>query len=166
MVTTLKITNQKNSGILLHKVDSVTGDGIYGVTFLLYDEDKNPVGEFVTDDDGYIYITADDLPDGANTSGRFYLRELEAAEGYELDKEYKTIYVRPGKTAEIEWENTPITGQIQIYKYAAEYNEVTALRPAPRSRGQSMRSATPAPGKWWTISRPTPGASRPPSRSP
>ena len=115
VVTTLKITNQKNSGILLHKVDSVTGDGIYGVTFLLYDEDKNPVGEFVTDDDGYIYITADDLPDGANTSGRFYLRELEAAEGYELDKEYKTIYVRPGKTAEIEWENTPITGQIQIY---------------------------------------------------
>ena len=53
VVTTLKITNQKNSGILLHKVDSVTGDGIYGVTFLLYDEDKNPVGEFVTDDDGY-----------------------------------------------------------------------------------------------------------------
>lgn len=75
----------------------MTGDGIYGVTFLLYDEDKNPVGEFVTDDNGYIYITADDLPDGANTSGRFHLRELEAAEGYELDKEYKTIYVRPGK---------------------------------------------------------------------
>ncbi len=124
-VTTLRITNQKNSGILIHKIDSVTGDGIYGVTFLLYDEGKNPVGEFVTDDDGYIYITADDLPDGADTSGRFYVRELEAAEGYELDKEYKTIYVRPGKTAEIEWENTPITGQIQIYKYAAEYNEVT-----------------------------------------
>ncbi|MFR8004610.1 MAG: SpaA isopeptide-forming pilin-related protein [Dysosmobacter welbionis] len=124
-VTTLRITNQKNSGILIHKIDSVTGDGIYGVTFLLYDEGKNPVGEFVTDDDGYIYITADDLPDGANTSGRFFVRELEAAEGYELDKEYKTIYVRPGKTAEIEWENTPITGQIQIYKYAAEYNEVT-----------------------------------------
>ena len=115
-VTTLRITNQKNSGILIHKVDSVTGDGIYGVTFLLYDEDKNPVGEFTSDDDGYVYITADDLPDGANTSGRFYLRELEAAEGYELDKEYKTIYVRPGKTAEIEWENTPITGQIQVYK--------------------------------------------------
>ena len=124
-VTTLKITNQKNSGILIHKVDSVTGDGIYGVTFLLYDEDKNPIGEYTTDDDGYIYITADDLPDGANTSGRFYLRELAAAEGYELDKEYKTIYVRPGKTAEIEWENTPITGQIQVYKYAAEYNAVT-----------------------------------------
>ena len=124
-VTTLRITNQKNSGILIHKIDSVTGEGIYDVKFLLYDANKNPIGEYSTDQNGYIYITADDLPDGADTSGRFYARELEAAEGYELDKEYKTIYVRPGKTAEIEWENTPITGQIQIYKYAAEYNEVT-----------------------------------------
>ena len=123
-VTTLRVTNAAASGILIHKVDT-SGEGIYGVKFLLYDEDRNPIGEFTSDDDGYVYITADDLPDGANTSGRFYLRELEAAEGYELDKEYKTIYVRPGKTAEIEWENTPITGQIQVYKYAAEYNAVT-----------------------------------------
>ena len=123
--TTLRVTNERLSGILLHKIDSTTGEGIYGVKFLLYDKNKNPIGEFTTDDDGYIYITADDLPDGANTSGRFYLRELEAAEGYELDVEYKTVYVKPGRTAEIEWENTPVTGQIQVYKYAAEYNTVT-----------------------------------------
>ena len=86
-----------------------------------------PIGEFTSDDDGYVYITADDLPDGANTSGRFYLRELEAAEGYILDKEYKTVYVRPGRTAEIEWVNEAITGQIQIYKYAAEANSVTGV---------------------------------------
>ena len=57
--------------------------------------------------------------------GKLFIRELEAAPGYELDKQYKTVYVQPGKTIEIEWENTPITGQFQIYKYAAEYNEVT-----------------------------------------
>ena len=123
-VTTLRLTNAAKSGILIHKVDT-SGEGIYGVKFLLYDQNKNPIGEFVSDDDGWVYITADDLPDGANTSGRFYLRELEAAEGYILDKEYKTVYVRPGHTAEIEWVNEAITGQIQIYKYAAEYNEVT-----------------------------------------
>lgn len=50
---------------------------------------------------------------------------MEAAEGYELDKQYKTVYVKPGKTVEIEWTNTPITGQIQVYKYAAEANPVT-----------------------------------------
>ena len=123
-VTTLRLANAAKSGILIHKVDT-SGEGIYGVKFLLYDQNKNPIGEFVSDDDGWVYITADDLPDGANTSGRFYLRELEAAEGYILDEEYKTVYVRPGHTAEIEWVNEAITGQIQIYKYAAEYNEVT-----------------------------------------
>ncbi|MBM6917741.1 SpaA isopeptide-forming pilin-related protein [Intestinimonas butyriciproducens] len=123
-VTTLRLTNAAKSGILIHKVDT-SGEGIYGVKFLLYDENRNPIGEFTSDDDGWVYITADDLPDGANTSGRFYLRELEAAEGYILDEEYKTVYVRPGHTAEIEWVNEAITGQIQIYKYAAEYNEVT-----------------------------------------
>lgn len=123
-VTTLRITNAAKSGILIHKVDT-SGEGIYGVKFLLYDQNRNPIGEFTSDNEGYVYITADDLPDGANTSGRFYLRELEAAEGYILDEEYKTVYVRPGHTAEIEWVNEAITGQIQIYKYAAEYNEVT-----------------------------------------
>lgn len=123
-VTHLRLTNAAKSGILIHKVDT-SGEGIYGVKFLLYDENRNPIGEFTSDDDGWVYITADDLPDGANTSGRFYLRELEAAEGYILDEEYKTVYVRPGHTAEIEWVNEAITGQIQIYKYAAEYNEVT-----------------------------------------
>lgn len=123
-VTTLRITNAAKSGILIHKVDT-SGEGIYGVKFLLYDQNRNPIGEFTSDNEGYVYITAEDLPDGANTSGRFYLRELEAAEGYILDEEYKTVYVRPGHTAEIEWVNEAITGQIQIYKYAAEYNEVT-----------------------------------------
>ena len=123
-VTTLRLTNAAKSGILIHKVDT-SGEGIYGVKFLLYDENRNPIGEFTSDDDGWVYITADDLPDGANTSGRFYLRELEAAEGYILDEEYKTVYVRPGHTAEIEWVNEAITGQIQIYKYSAEANSVT-----------------------------------------
>ena len=120
----LQVGNRAKSQILIHKVDT-SGEGIYGVKFLLYDQNRNPIGEFTSDDEGWVYITADDLPDGANTSGRFYLRELEAAEGYILDEEYKTVYVRPGHTAEIEWVNEAITGQIQIYKYAAEYNEVT-----------------------------------------
>lgn len=125
-VTTLRIKNEANSGILIHKVDT-SGEGIYGVKFLLYDADRNPIGEFTSDDDGYVYITADDLPDGANTSGRFYLRELEVPDGYIIDNEYKTVYVRPGRTAEIEWVNEAITGQIQIYKYAAEANSVTGV---------------------------------------
>ena len=145
-MTTLRLTNAAKSGILIHKVDT-SGEGIYGVKFLLYDEDRNPIGEFTSDDDGYVYITADDLPDGANTSGRFYLRELEAAEGYILDEEYKTVYVRPGHTAEIEWVNEAITGQIQIYKYASEANSITGTAAGTPLQGAVYEISNARTGK-------------------
>ena len=103
--------------IIIHKTDSATGEGIYGVPFILYDSDKNPIGQYTSDDRGYVYI------EGLE-SGRFYLRELEAAEGYILDEEYKTIYVKSGETTEVRWENTPVTGQIQITKTSEDYNSM------------------------------------------
>ena len=119
--TTLTVKNAPLSGIIIHKIDSVTKQGIYGVKFLVYDQNKNPIGEYTTDDQGYVYI--DDLT--VQGKGKLFIRELEAAPGYELDKEYKTVYIQPGKVIEIEWENVPTTGQIQIQKYAAAYNSIT-----------------------------------------
>lgn len=112
----LKITNKAVSGILIHKTDSTTGEGIYGVTFLLYDSSNTPIGQYTSDDRGYVYI--EDLE-----AGRYYLRELEN-EGYIADTEKKTVYVKSGETTEIEWENTPITGQIQITKTSEDYNSM------------------------------------------
>ena len=140
---TLQVTNKKLSGIVIHKIDSATGDGIYGVKFVLYDADKKPIGEYTSDDRGYIYI--DEIPGGL--SGRFYLRELEAAPGYTLDKQYKTVYVSPGKTVEIEWENTAVTGQIQIYKCAAEYNEVTGTAAGTPLKGAVYEIVNARSGK-------------------
>lgn len=37
----------------------------------------------------------------------------------------KTVYVERGKCAQIEWENSAVTGQIQIRKYSSEDNTVT-----------------------------------------
>ena len=113
----LTVTNKAFSGILIHKIDSSTREGIYGVFFLLYDANKNPIGQYTSDDRGYVYI--DDLP----SSGRYYLRELEN-EGYIVDTQLKTVYVTAGTTTEIEWENTPITGQIQVTKTSADYNSM------------------------------------------
>ena len=48
-------------------------------------------------------------------------------EGYIPDTELKTVYVKAGEVTEIEWENTPITGQIQIIKRSADYNPTTGL---------------------------------------
>lgn len=118
---TLEITNHKSSRILLHKVDKATGKGIYGAVFLLYDSNRNPIGEYVTDQDGYIYA------DEGLTDGRYYLREIKAAPGYVLDPELKTIYVRYGSTTEIEWSNTAECGQIQIIKKSANDNPINGL---------------------------------------
>ena len=118
---TLEITNHKSSRILLHKVDKATGKGISGAVFLLYDSNRNPIGEYVTDQDGYIYA------DEGLADGRYYLREIKAAPGYVLDPELKTIYVRYGSTTEIEWSNTAECGQIQIIKKSADDNATNGL---------------------------------------
>jgi uncharacterized surface anchored protein len=114
--TTLRVTNERLSGILLHKIDSTTGEGIPGVSFILYDSGHNPIGQYTSDDRGYVLI--EDLE-----AGRYYLRELEN-EGYVPDTEKKTVYVESGETTEVEWENAPITGQIQVTKTSADYNSV------------------------------------------
>ena len=117
--TTKTVTNKAISGILIHKVNAVTGEGIYGVSFILYDASNNPIAQETSDDRGYVRFEG--LEDG-----RYYLRELEN-EGYIPDTQKKTVYVKSGETTEIEWQNTPITGQIQITKRSADYNPTNGL---------------------------------------
>ena len=117
--TTKTVTNKAISGILIHKVNAVTGEGIYGVSFILYDSGNNPIAQETSDDRGYVRF--ENL-----TAGRYYLRELEN-EGYVCDTQKKTVYVKSGETTEVEWENTPITGQIQITKRSADYNSTNGL---------------------------------------
>ncbi|WP_409967720.1 SpaA isopeptide-forming pilin-related protein [Bengtsoniella intestinalis] len=127
---TLKITNHKESNIVIRKVDADTGEGLYGAIFVLYDSNDNPIGEYMSDQRGYVYI------DGVD-DGRYKLREIEAPEGYIRDDEYKTIYVRYGSSSEVTWENTAILGQIQITKYSSEYNQVTGA-----AAGTALSGAT------------------------
>ena len=114
--TTKTVTNKAISSILIHKVDSTTGEGIYGVSFILYDSGNNPIAQETSDDRGYVRFEG-------LTDGLYYLRELEN-EGYIPDTQKKTVYVRSGETTEVEWKNTPITGQIQIVKTSADYNSM------------------------------------------
>jgi len=116
----LTVTNAPLSGILLHKISTADGKGIPGVSFILYDSGHNPIDQQTTDDRGYAWF--EDL----TVSGRYYLRELEN-EGYIPDTQLRTVYVKAGEVTEVEWENTPITGQIQIVKKSADYNPTTGL---------------------------------------
>ena len=127
--TTLTVKNKALSGILIHKIDSTTGDGIYGVTFLLYDSGNNPIAQETSDDEGYVRFEG-------LTAGRYYLRELEN-EGYIPDTQRKTVYVSSGETTEVTWKNTPITGQIQITKYAEASSPITG-----QNSGTPLKGAT------------------------
>ena len=115
---TLEITNRQTGSALIHKIDSVTGKGIYGVKFLLSDARGNPIGTYESDNEGYVYI------DHELEDGRYTLREIECAEGYILDTQPKTIYVKYGGCTTITWENTAVTGQIQVTKTSADYNSM------------------------------------------
>ena len=117
--TTVEITNQRMCSIMIHKVDANTGKGLYGVKFVIYDSGKNPIMEVETDQDGYAYVRDELAP------GKYFIHELEAASGYIRDEQYKTVYVEAGKCTQIEWENSAVTGQIQVRKYATDDNSVT-----------------------------------------
>ena len=84
------------------------------MSFILYDSGNDPIAQETSDDRGYVRF--ENL-----TAGRYYLRELEN-KGYIPDTQKKTVYVKSGETTEIEWKNTPITGQIQVTKVSVDYN--------------------------------------------
>ena len=115
---TLEITNRQTGSAIIHKIDSVTGKGIFGVKFLLSDAKRNPVGTYESDNEGYVYV------DGGLADGKYTIREIECAEGYILDTQPKTIYVEYGGCTTITWKNTAVTGQIQITKTSADYNSM------------------------------------------
>lgn len=119
--TSLTVENTQASSILIHKVDSVTGKGIYGVTFLVSDSKGNPIGQYTSDQNGYVYI------DKTLTDGKYLVREIQAADGYVLDTTVRTFYVEYGATSTITWKNTPTMGQIQITKKSADDNPYNAL---------------------------------------
>ena len=53
---TLEITNRQTGSALIHKIDSVTGKGIFGVKFLLSDAKGSPVGTYESDNEGKVCV--------------------------------------------------------------------------------------------------------------
>lgn len=131
------IQNELARTFNIRKVDSLTGNVIYDkkVTFYAYGEDSATETKFsqrVTSDNGTVSFAITD-------NGTYYLREIEAPDGYILDEERFKITVKDGiytltdsNGKEIdpgiddngvtvyEIANTPITNSVQIYKIDTE----------------------------------------------
>lgn len=84
------VINQKIKGsIRIIKTDSVTKKALTGVHFTLYDAQKEPLGDFVTDEEGKINIK--NLPLGC-----YYLQETQTLEEYILDSDMQEIVLKKG----------------------------------------------------------------------
>ena len=136
----ITVKNSKYSSVLIRKIDSETKEGIYGVKFLLSDANHKPLGTYESDQNGYVYID-EELEDG-----KYYIREIQAAYGYNLDTKERTFYLRYGKTEEIIWENNAEKGQIQIVKKSADWNYINGL-PAGTPLPNAIFTVTNSKGK-------------------
>lgn len=125
-LATVTFENERLAGVRIKKIDAVSRKGIYGVRFLIKDERNNLLGEYSTDQDGYIELH-DILTDGQREI-KLKVEEIRAADGYVLDDTVRTLRIRRGETTELVIENTPILGQIQVIKKAAQDNPVTNQR--------------------------------------
>lgn len=115
------------SPVKVVKVDGETGRQIPAfVTYQLLDEDKEPV-TFVTHYPSTVFhdeFTA--AEDGTLTfpeklaAGKYYLKEVKAPEGYALSDKFVEFTVDEstvwGDPLEVEFENAPIKGEIEIVK--------------------------------------------------
>ena len=108
---------------LLDRAPPLTADGLEDGYNLLAEFNGTVLAGYLT---GYgaqfvtwEYVYIEDITE----AGRYYLKELENT-GYLVDTQMKTVYVKPGETTLIEWENTAITGQIQITKTSEDYNSM------------------------------------------
>ena len=122
-LATVEFQNEKLASIRIKKIDAVTKKGIYGVRFLVKDEANNLIGEYSTDQDGYIELR-DILTDGKSEI-KLKVEEIAAAQGYVPDSTVRTLRIRRGETTELVVENTPVLGQIQVVKKSSQDNPVT-----------------------------------------
>lgn len=122
-LATVEFQNEKLASIRIKKIDAVTKKGIYGVRFLVKDESNNLIGEYSTDQDGYIELR-DILTDGTSEI-KLKVEEIAAAQGYVPDSTVRTLRIRRGETTELVVENTPVLGQIQVVKKSSQDNPVT-----------------------------------------
>ena len=113
----------------LIKECEVYGTRLRGATFLIYDSRRNLLSEHVTDDNGVIYLPH------RFTTGRYYVQEIRAPEGFVLDNRMRAVDMRVGYTTTFTVQNTPQRGQIQIIKVSDAFNDITRQAQGARLEG-------------------------------
>ena len=132
----IQLRNEIFKGSLtIRKVDKDTEQALPGARFRLLDNAGNPFAEGTTDESGV--LTFDNLP-----FGDYYLEELEAPNGYKIDRTpYVFSVTADGQKIEIRRENTRIPGSVTVAKTDSSGN------PIP---GAAFRLEYSEDGETWT----------------
>lgn len=132
----LTLRNEIFKGSLsIQKVDKDSGQALPGARFRLLDSAGNPFAEGTTDATGILVF--ENIP-----FGDYYLEELEAPNGYKIDRTpYVFSVTADGQKIEIQRENTRIPGSVTVVKTDSSGN------PIP---GAAFRLEYSEDGETWT----------------
>lgn len=109
------------SSVRVKLIDGNTKAGIYGIRLLLKDSKGTIVGEYWTNNDGYITLSRDLV------NGKYLLEQITVPTEYALDTVPKDITILNGETTEVIWTMWKIVGQIQVELHSLDYNPTLDL---------------------------------------
>lgn len=127
--TYLEVENEVVSGIRVRFVEAKSRTGIYGVRMEILDSRNNRIGEYKSDNQGYVELSE------VLESGSYKLRILSVPSGYEKDTVVKTIRVNASETTEVIWELVGQVGQLRITTYAGTDSAAMNIRKNSRLSG-------------------------------
>lgn len=127
--TVIELDIEKESHLRIQVVDAATDKGVYNVKIELVDQYNNYVGQYTTNDEGYIYL------DQVMKSGRYKATMLEVPSGYIKDSVPKTIEISLDETTDVKWEISGQQGQVTITTLSDADNTLMGIAKGSRLQG-------------------------------
>ena len=109
----IKAVNEKIiGGLEITKIDEDTKEKIEGVTFEVYNSNKEVIGKITTGKDGKAVLKIDNM-----ANGTYYYKEISAPDGYIVDSTMKKFKItEENKIAKVTVTNKKIRGTLEITK--------------------------------------------------
>ncbi len=100
------IQNSRRPSLKIRKIDSATKQPMKGVKFSITVQNGKPLGEFLTDENGEIFLSGLECDLEAGTV--LLVKEVDTLDGYLLHNEEKEVLLEAGKLTSIQFENQPL----------------------------------------------------------